>query len=139
MATPRAQPPEPAAPTGAWTDDRVEQLVGRLLQAGVLLAAVVVIVGGAAVLATHGGAAPAFGEFLGTAPGLRSVLGIVRGALALDAPSIVQLGLVLLIATPVARVALTLVTFALQRDRLYVVITAIVLAVLAYGLLWGKA
>ena len=128
---------ELAAPTGAWTDDRVEQLVGRLLQAGVLLAAAVVIVGAAAVLVQHGGAAPSFGEFLGTAPGLRSVVGIVRGALAFDAPSIVQLGLVLLIATPVARVALTLVTFALQRDRLYVVITTVVLAVLAYGLLWG--
>ena len=139
MATRHAPPPERTAPTGAWSDDRVEQLVGRLLQAGVLLAAVVVIVGGATVLAMHGGEAPAFGEFLGTAPGLRSLLGIVRGVLALDAPSIVQLGLVLLIATPVARVALTLVTFALQRDRLYVVITTIVLAVLAYGLLWGRA
>jgi uncharacterized membrane protein len=136
MAT-RPERREAAAPGGAWSDERVEQLEGRLLQAGVLLAAAVVIVGGVAVLVAHGRSAPAFGEFLGTAPGLRSVLGIVRGALALDAPAIVQLGLVLLIATPVARVALTLVTFALQRDRLYVVITTIVLAVLAYGLLWG--
>ncbi|HEU4629029.1 MAG TPA: DUF1634 domain-containing protein [Gemmatimonadaceae bacterium] len=138
MAT-RPEHGAPPAPTGAWSDERVEQLVGRLLQAGVLIAALVVVVGGVAVLVQHGGATPAFGEFLGTAPGLRSLLGIVRGALALDAPAIVQLGLVLLIATPVARVALTLVTFALQRDRLYVLITAIVLAVLAYGLLGGHA
>ena len=47
---------------------------------------------------------------------------------------IVQLGLVLLIATPVARVALTLGAFLLQRDRLYVVLTTIVLVLLLFGL-----
>ena len=47
--------------------------------------------------------------------------------------------LVLLIATPVARVALTLVAFAAQRDRLYVLLTTVVLLLLLYGLLWGRA
>jgi len=51
----------------------------------------------------------------------------------------VQLGLVLLIATPMVRVALTLVAFLWQRDRLYVCITAFVLALLVYGLFWGRA
>jgi uncharacterized membrane protein len=46
----------------------------------------------------------------------------------------VQLGLVLLIATPVARVALTLGAFLVQRDRLYMVLTAIVLVLLLVGL-----
>jgi uncharacterized membrane protein len=55
----------------------------------------------------------------------------------LDAPSVIQLGLVLLIATPVLRVAFTLVAFVLQRDRTYIVITTIVLAVLIYGLAGG--
>ena len=53
--------------------------------------------------------------------------------------SIVQLGVVLLIATPIARVAFTLVAFAIQRDRTYVIITLIVLGLLLYGLLFGKA
>jgi uncharacterized membrane protein len=51
----------------------------------------------------------------------------------------VELGLVLLIATPVARVALTLGAFVVQKDRLYILTTAIVLAILLYGLLWGRA
>ena len=46
-------------------------------------------------------------------------------------------GLLLLIATPVARVALSLVAFVLQRDRLYVGITAFVLALLLASLVGG--
>ena len=46
-------------------------------------------------------------------------------------------GVVLLIATPIARVALTLVAFAVRKDRLYALISAVVLALLAYGLLGG--
>ena len=68
---------------------------------------------------------------------LRSLGGIVRGAFAGQPLAIVQLGLVLLIATPVARVAFTLVAFVVQRDRTYVAITAIVLALLLFGLVFG--
>ena len=47
------------------------------------------------------------------------------------------MGVLLLIATPVARVALSLVGFALERDWHYVLITAIVLAILLYSLIIG--
>jgi len=132
---------EPRRPGGARgiDDHTVEQIIGRLLQVGVLVAAAVVMVGAIALLA-HGGRATAdFREFRPGPDALRSLGGIVRGALAFDPAAVVQLGLVLLIATPVARVALTLVAFALQRDRLYVAITALVLALLVYGLVYGKA
>jgi uncharacterized membrane protein len=62
---------------------------------------------------------------------------IVAGALAFRARSIMELGLLLLIATPIPRVALLLVAFALERDRTYVVITAIVLTTLLYSLITG--
>jgi uncharacterized membrane protein len=42
-----------------------------------------------------------------------------------------------LVATPVARVLFSLVGFAIQRDRTYVAVTLIVLAVLIYGLSGG--
>ena len=116
-----------------------EQLIGRLLQVGVLLAAAVVIVGGIALLARFGYQHADFAVFRDTPSTLWSLGGIVHGAVALDARAIVQLGLVLLIATPVARVALTLVAFLIQRDRLYVGITALVLVLLLYGLILGKA
>ena len=122
-----------------WTDHEVEQIIGRLLQIGVLVAAAVVVAGGLALLAHYGGQPADFHVFRGPAAELRSVGGVVRAALALDSRAVVQLGLVLLLATPVARVALTLVAFVLQRDRMYVALTTIVLALLLYGLIWGRA
>jgi uncharacterized membrane protein len=121
------------------SDHQVKQVVGRLLQLGVLLAALVTLVGGVMVLAQHGSGPAAYDVFRGEPAHLRSLVAIVRGALAGQPMSIVQLGLLLLIATPVVRVAFTLVAFALQRDRLYVLVTTIVLALLLYGLVFGGA
>jgi uncharacterized membrane protein len=119
-------------------DEEVQQLVGRLLQTGVLLSAFVVAVGGAMLLARYGGATADFRNFAGEPASLTSVAGILHSVLGGDRRALVQLGLVLLIATPVARVALTLGAFIFQRDRLYVAITTVVLALLLYGLLWGR-
>lgn len=127
------------APVGRWSDHEVEQLIGRLLQVGVLVAAAVVLLGGVMLLLQQGRNPVEFSTFSTAASPLQGLVGIFRGAIALDPMAIVQLGLVLLIATPVMRVALTLVAFALQRDRLYVLLTAVVLALLLYGLVWGRA
>jgi uncharacterized membrane protein len=131
MTTPRTS-------QSRWSDHAVEQGVGRLLQVGVLVAAGVVLIGAILLLARQGGAPVSYSVFHGEPELLRSIGAIVRGALALDPAAVVQLGLLLLIATPVARVAFTLVAFVLQRDRTYVLITSIVLALLLYGLLLGK-
>ena len=121
-------------PRGGPAERRMERIIGRLLQIGVLAAAAVVVAGGLSLLAQHGSAPADYSVFRGEPEALRSLSGIVRGALALDSRAVVQLGLVLLIATPIARVALTLVAFALQRDRMYVGLTAVVLLVLLYSL-----
>ena len=120
-----------------WTDQYVDELIGNLLRAGVTLAAAVVLFGGTIYLVRHGLAAPQYQVFVGEPADLRSVSGIVRDALPLRGRGLIQLGLLLLIATPVARVALSVVAFAMQRDRLYVVIALIVLAVLMYSLMGG--
>ncbi|HJP84703.1 MAG TPA: DUF1634 domain-containing protein [Gemmatimonadaceae bacterium] len=117
----------------------MEQIIGRLLQLGVLLAAIVVLIGGVMLLVQYGSHIAAFQIFRGESATLSNVRGIVGSALHGDSRGIVQLGLLLLIATPVARVALTLGAFAIQRDRLYIVTTTIVLALLLYGLIWGRA
>lgn len=135
MSEQRVADGERVIATGEHPEHRIEQFIGRLLQAGVLIAAVVVLAGGVALLVTQGHTVPDFRVFRPEPSALRSVAGIVRAAAALDSAAIVQLGLVLLIATPVARVALTLVAFAYQRDRLYVAITALVLGLLIYSLL----
>jgi len=120
-------------------DEQVELVIGRLLQWGVLAAAIVVVIGGILLLAQYGHLPATFRQFNSEDSALRSVVGIIRAALTGDSRAIVQLGLVLLIATPAARVALTLGAFIIQRDRLYIVTTSIVLALLLYGLFWGRA
>ena len=122
-----------------WSERGIEQLIGRLLQFGVLVAAAVVAVGGTALLVQHGSAPADFHTFRGATQPLRDIGSIVRGVMQLDSRAIVQLGLVLLIATPVARVALTFVAFLFRRDRLYATLTLLVLALLLYGLVWGRA
>ena len=118
-------------------DHAVEMVVGTLLRWGVLLAAGVTAVGGALLLWQDGGSIPDLGRFVGE-PGSHSALGaIVRGAFGGEGAAIVQLGVVLLIATPITRVAFTLVAFLRQRDRLYTAVTAVVLAILLYSLFSG--
>ena len=117
-----------------WSDEHVERLMGALLRTGVLAAAGVVLVGGILYLVQDGGTTPAYTVFVGEPVYLRSLSGIARDAVALDPRGIIQFGLLLLIATPVARVAFALLAFALQRDLVYVVITVIVLGILAYSL-----
>ena len=124
---------------GRWSDHEVEQVIGRLLQLGVLIATAVVIVGAAGVLLHHGSTPVDIRVFAGESSPWRSVGAVTSGALHGSFPAIVQLGLVLLTATPVARVALTLGAFLAQKDRLYVALTALVLALLLYGLIWGRA
>jgi uncharacterized membrane protein len=114
---------------------RFESLIGGVLIIGVTIAAVVVAAGAAALLAQHGRAIPTFDVFRGVEQPLTTFRGIWRGALALDSESVVQLGLVLLIATPICRVGLTFVAFVAQRDWLYSALTVVVLAVLIYGLI----
>ena len=124
-------------PRGRWSDERVEQLVGNLLRAGVIVAAIVTALGGVALLLQHGAARADYHLFRGEPAALRTVGGVVTSALRLESRGVVQLGLVLLIATPIARVLLSLVAFVLQRDRLYVVVTAIVLAIQLFSLVFG--
>ena len=123
--------------TRQWPDQYVDELIGNLLRVGVTLAAAMVLLGGTVYLFRHGLAAPHYQVFVGEPADLRSVSGIVRDALALRGRGLIQLGLLLLIATPVARVAFSAAAFAMQRDRLYVVVALIVLAVLMYSLMGG--
>jgi uncharacterized membrane protein len=117
-----------------WTDERVDTLVGNLLRAGVTLAAAVVLFGAILYLVNHGSERRSYTDFTGEPERLERIDEIVTGALTLHSRSVIQFGLLLLLATPVARVMLSVVVFALQRDRLYVVITLIVLALLLFSL-----
>src|SRR5271166_5777574 len=116
-------------------DHRIEVIIGNLLRSGVLLAASVVLLGAVIYLARHAIEPADFHTFRGEAAALRTLPAIVRGAAHFHGKSIIQFGLLLLIATPIARVIFSAFAFALERDYLYVVLTLVVLGVLLYSLL----
>ena len=118
----------------ALDDRKIEEWIGNLLRAGVLLAAAVVLLGAAIFLMHNGHVRPNYHVFHGEPGDLENVPGIVRAAFHLHGRGIIQLGLLLLIATPIARVAFAAVAFALEKDRLYVYATLMVLAILVFSL-----
>jgi len=117
-----------------WTDRRIENILGNLLRAGVGLAALIVLCGAVLYLARHGRPPADYRVFKGEPSDLRSVPGVVRQVLKFNGRGIIQLGLLFLIATPVARVIFSIWGFAAERDRMYVVFTVIVLAILIFSL-----
>lgn len=116
---------------------RLATVLGRVLQVGVLASAAVALFGGLIYLRRHGAALPEYATFHGVPAGLDNVRGIVRGALELRGRWITQLALLILVATPVARVALSAFAFARERDWTYVAICSIVLAMLTFGFFGG--
>ena len=122
----------------AWSDEKMEQIISTLLISGVILAALIVLAGGILYLIRYGATLPDYTVFRGEPADLRSLSGIVSDALSFRIHGVIQLGLLLLIATPVARVAFSILAFTLQQDRTYVIVTLIVFAVLMYSLLGGS-
>lgn len=116
------------------SDERLELIVSNLLRTGVLTAGAVVMFGGLLYLFRHGHEQIAYHQFTGAPAMYRRVHLILRGIGQGQARSVIQLGLLLLIATPVARVMLCLAGFALERDWTYVVISSVVLGVLLLSL-----
>jgi uncharacterized membrane protein len=125
------------APRFKFDDRRMETIMGRLLQVGVLLASAVVLVGGVLYVRAHLGAAVNYRAFAGEPATLRSARGLLRLVRMGDPTALIQLGVVLLVATPVARVVFAVVGFALERDRFYVAVSVAVLAILAASLLYS--
>jgi uncharacterized membrane protein len=116
-------------------DHSLEQFIGRVLQVGLLVAASTVAVGGILILAHDGSGVPDFSRFSEPGSRFRALSPIVMAAAHGDAGAIVMAGILVLIATPILRVAFMLGAFARQRDRLYVALSAIVLCILLIGLI----
>ena len=130
--------PDNATPLSApMTDQRMELVVSTILRSGVLISGVVVLAGAVLYLTRHWNELVAYHRFHGQPEEDRLIGSIIKGVAQGRAKSVMQLGILLLIGTPVARVAFSLVGFALERDRVYIAITSIVLAILLYSLIAG--
>ena len=121
------------------TDKDVALIVGQLLRAGVVTSSVIALIGGIIYLIAHGADTPHYTKFIGAPKNLRHINGIIDGLLVFDARAIIQMGILVLIATPILRVMLSAIAFAIEKDYLYVVITLIVLSIIAIGMFGGLA
>ncbi len=120
-----------------WTDERIDKVIGSVLRIGVTLSAIVVLIGGAIYLVRHGMESPDYRVFRGVPSELCRVTGIVKEVFRPSGRGIIQFGLLMLIATPIARVVFAVLAFTMQRDKTYVAVTLIVLAILLYSLTGG--
>lgn len=126
--SPLAPPPAPARSSA----DELRLVVARVLLVGVALSAALILAGFVSSLFVGWD-----GSLAGAASGgdPTDVGALAEGLRALRPQAIAQLGLLTLILTPMARVAASLVLFAVERDRTYVLISTIVLVILVAGLL----
>jgi len=123
----------PAPP--ARPEDRTARVLAVILRSGVILAGIVVLLGVVFSVERHAQMTVDYRVFRGEPSELRGVTGVWGAARRGQARGVIQLGLLLLIATPVARVIFAAVVFARQRDWLYAAVASFVLAALLFGLL----
>jgi uncharacterized membrane protein len=118
-------------------DLQMDRIMAILLRSGVLIAAAIVLIGGIIFLSRHSQLTD-YKTFQSEPAELRTISGIFELAREGHGRGLIQLGLLLLIATPVARVLFSVFAFARQKDWTYVAVTLIVLALLTYSLLGGS-
>ena len=113
----------------------LELVIGKLLRVCVIATTLVVIAGALLYLPGALHEHVAYHTFRGEPAAFRSVLGILRLALTGDGRAIIEAGMLLLVLTPILRVAFSAVAFLYERDHLYVALTLIVLGLLLFSLL----
>ena len=114
-----------------------QRWLARILRVGVSVAAAIVFVGGVLYLARRPHSLAEYGVFVGEPAEFRAVHSIVLHAAAGSGQGLIQLGLLVLIATPIARVVFSVLAFARERDVTYVFITLVVLLLLIGSLFAG--
>ncbi|MDR3272607.1 MAG: DUF1634 domain-containing protein [Flavobacteriaceae bacterium] len=120
-----------------WQERDVELYIGKILRFGVVLASVITVSGGVVYISQHPQERPNFKTFVGVPEYLRDFSTLIPRAFQFDGLAIIQLGVIVLIATPILRVAFSIVAFAVEKDKMYVMITCIVLAIILGNMFFG--
>ncbi|MDE3125457.1 MAG: DUF1634 domain-containing protein [Bacteroidota bacterium] len=118
-------------------DDDLEYAMGNLLRLGVVVSSIIVAFGGIIYLYKHGMHLPHYTTFIGDKSMFNSVSKIIIGLKEWKGQAIIQLGVLVLIFTPIARIIFSFIGFLIEKDLLYMVLTLIVLAIITFSLLAG--
>jgi uncharacterized membrane protein len=107
-----------------------------VLRFGLSVSAVIVAVGAAIFLIRHGGETSSYGIFRGAPRAYREITSILAETARFHGRGFIMAGLILLVATPVARVAFSVLAFLKRRDDVFVAITLFVLGILLFSIFW---
>ena len=119
-------------------DKDIQVIIGWILRGGVAVSMILVFIGGIFFVYRHGYSMPDYKTFKGIPFFVQNIGGILNGVIMLKGQAIIQLGIILLIATPVIRVAFSAVGFLMEKDYLYTVITLIVLLIILASMISGN-
>ena len=123
---------------GYWADRDIQKLIGQLLRWGVVTASIIVFTGGLVYLYRHGQERiPEYQKFAGKSAGYTTVTEIIKGIAKFKGKGIIQMGVIVLIATPILRIFFSLIGFVLEKDKLYIIITSFVFFVIMISLFGG--
>lgn len=117
-------------------DNNLHLLIGIALRTGVILSITFMFFGGIGYLSLHGQNMSNFSSFKPVKP---SFSHIWKGVFSIQAESVIYLGIILLITTPIMRVLLSALSFAFEKDWLYTTITGIVLSIIIFSIMTGYA
>jgi len=123
---------------GKFKDTDIQVIIGWVLRLGVFISMLVVFVGGVVYLCRHGNETADYHSFK-SLPAFVQIPGIGNGILNFRGRAIIQMGIILLIATPIVRVIFSAIGFVLEKDYLYIGITMLVLAIIFFSMLSGHA
>jgi|SRR6185503_6818251 len=122
-----------------FKDRDMQQLLGHVLRTGTMVSITVVFIGGAFFIYRHGQSIPDYHKWNGIPNFIRTASGIFHGIGALKGQAMIQLGIVLLIATPILRIVFSTIGFVLEKDYMYIGISLLVLGIIFFSMLSGHA
>ncbi len=117
----------------------MQLLLGRVLRAGTVISVTIVLLGGIIYLYRHGHSIADYSVFKGVPDFIQHAPELIRGAFDGRGQAIIQLGIVMLVATPILRVMFSAIGFVLEKDYMYTGISLIVLFIIFISMLSGHA
>jgi uncharacterized membrane protein len=115
----------------------MQLIIGWILRGGVIASMTIVTIGGIFFVYRHGHSIPDYSKFRRVPDFISSPMGVLEGVIHLKGQAIIQLGIMLLIATPVLSVVFSAIGFIFERDRLYTFISLLVLLIIIMSAITG--
>jgi len=122
-----------------FKDKDMQLLLSHVLKVGTIVSISIVLIGGAFLIYRHGQSISDYHKFNGIPPFIQTASGIFHGIGALKGQAMIQLGIVLLILTPVLRVVFSAIGFVLEKDYMYFGISLLVLGIIFFSMISGHA